>query len=197
MNRSSVLSGGGDRRGPVWQRASRSIALPGAATVLLVLSGCSGLGIGGSEYGCPGMPAGIHCLPAREVYAATHDGGLARAAPTRPRGDTVALSATRAAAPPGPRTGMPARLFSAALFTVRPEDRTVPLRAPARVMRIWIAPWEDRDGDLVLSGYRYTEIEPRRWVIGTGPPRDEPVLHPLAKEKPEMTSATNEQENAS
>ena len=32
-------------------------------------------------------------------------------------------------------------------------------------MRIWLAPWEDLEGDLHVSGYIYTEIEPRRWVI--------------------------------
>ena len=34
-------------------------------------------------------------------------------------------------------------------------------------MRIWIASWEDAaSGALMAPGYVYTEIEPRRWVIG-------------------------------
>jgi hypothetical protein len=47
----------------------------------------------------------------------------------------------------------------------RPEDPAA-LRVPARVMRIWIAPWEDSRGDLHAPGYLYTEIEPRRWALG-------------------------------
>jgi hypothetical protein len=47
----------------------------------------------------------------------------------------------------------------------RPEG-PVPIRVPAQVMRIWIAPWEDTRGDLHAPGYVYTEIEPRRWTLG-------------------------------
>jgi hypothetical protein len=47
----------------------------------------------------------------------------------------------------------------------QPEDPSS-LRVPARVMRIWIAPWEDGRGDLHAPGYLYTEIESRRWTLG-------------------------------
>ena len=46
-------------------------------------------------------------------------------------------------------------------------------------MRIWVAPWEDTNGDLNVSGYLYTEIEPRRWVLGDPAPSSNPVLSPL------------------
>ena len=32
------------------------------------------LGLGSSEYGCPGMPEGVRCLSAREVYELTSNG---------------------------------------------------------------------------------------------------------------------------
>lgn len=53
-------------------------------------------------------------------------------------------------------------------------------------MRIWVAPWEDTNGDLIISGYLYTEIEPRRWVIGDSAPKGKFVLKPLqiVKHKP-------------
>lgn len=51
----------------------------------------------------------------------------------------------------------------------RMPDKPVPVRTPAQVMRVWIAPWENTDGDLVTPGYLYTEIEPRRWVLGDSP----------------------------
>lgn len=35
-----------------------------------------------------------------------------------------------------------------------------------KVMRIWIASWQDRQGDLNIPSYIYTEIEPKQWFIG-------------------------------
>lgn len=61
----------------------------------------------------------------------------------------------------------------------RLPDRPIPIRTPAQVMRIWVAPWEDTNGDLVTNGYIYTEIEPRRWVIGQQGAADPTVLKPL------------------
>src|SRR5699024_4252606 len=67
-------------------------------------------------------------------------------------------------------------------------DQPIPIRTPAEVMRIWVAPWEDTNGDLIVSGYIYTEIEPRRWVIGERIPQSEPVLRPLQTIKNEPHS---------
>ena len=57
------------------------------------------------------------------------------------------------------------RVVSTGAALPRPQDPAA-LRVPARVMRIWIAPWEDSRGDLHAPGYLYTEIEPRRWALG-------------------------------
>jgi len=46
-----------------------------------------------------------------------------------------------------------------------------------------VAPWEDTNGDLIVTGYIYTEIEPRRWVIGDSAPDSEPVIRPLQSAK--------------
>ena len=65
----------------------------------------------------------------------------------------------------------------------RPEG-PVPLRAPAQVMRVWIAPWEDSRGDLHAPGYVYTEIEPRRWSLGApAEPDREFLIRPLQIER--------------
>ncbi|EEK8309618.1 TPA: TraV family lipoprotein, partial [Salmonella enterica subsp. enterica serovar Dublin] len=50
--------------------------------------------------------------------------------------------------------------------------------------------WEDTNGDLIVTGYVYTEIEPRRWVIGDGTPQSEPVLRPLQTVQHEPKSET-------
>jgi hypothetical protein len=60
----------------------------------------------------------------------------------------------------------------------------VPIRVPAQVMRIWIAPWEDTRGDLHAPGYVYTEIEPRRWTLGVpGAGATERLVRPLQIER--------------
>mgnify|MGYP001767159780 CR=1 FL=1 len=51
------------------------------------------------------------------------------------------------------------------LVLPRPEG-PVPIRLPAQVLRVWIAPWEDAHGDLHAPGYVYTEVVPRRWSLG-------------------------------
>lgn len=53
----------------------------------------------------------------------------------------------------------------------RLPSEPVPIRTPAQIMRIWVAPYVDTNGDLVAPGFVYTEIEPRRWIY----PGDEQV----------------------
>lgn len=48
-------------------------------------------------------------------------------------------------------------------------SREEPFRANAQVMRIFIAPWEDEQGDLHMGGYVFSEIAPRRWTVGARP----------------------------
>ena len=38
--------------------------------------------------------------------------------------------------------------------------------APARVIRIWVAPHQAANGALVVSGYVYGEVENRSWNVG-------------------------------
>ena len=72
-----------------------------------------------------------------------------------------------------------------------PAAGAVPLRSPARVMRIWIAPWEDSRGDLHAPGYLYTEIEPRRWALGAPAEAERATLiRPLQIERREAPADT-------
>ncbi len=57
-----------------------------------------------------------------------------------------------------------------------------PVRLPPRVIRIWIAPWEDSDGDLHQSSFIYSEISPKRgrWLFGEKETMTtQPVLRPM------------------
>lgn len=61
-----------------------------------------------------------------------------------------------------------------------PEMNTgaIALRTPARVLRIWIAPWEDDRGDLHMPGL-YTEVENRRWQVGLPEPNERDSIRRL------------------
>lgn len=96
-------------------------------------------------------------------------GGAPRQTREPPRCPAGEVERTASAAPaPSPRlpgaAENPQDVVST-FVTPRLPDPPVPVRTPAQVMRVWIAPWEDTDGDLVVTGYVYTEIRPRRSVV--------------------------------
>ena len=126
--------------------------MTGKGWVLLIplvgLAGCS------AKYGCKGMPDDPVCMSAVEAYKATDH------APVKPK------PSAHGAAPTNATPTVSAKVTtSESVPTPKIEDPT-PIRTPSQIMRIWIAPWEDDDGDLNVSGYMYTELEPRRWMIG-------------------------------
>lgn len=152
------------------------------------------------------MPAGVQCLSARKVYEATEQADTVTA-------DTV-MAAPEAAQPPpaaaapeawqgrngnGSPTGQPSLspVIAPAVRVSQPVatprlDGPVPIRTPAQVMRIWFGPWEDPAGNLHLTGYVYTEIEPRRWAVGTPAPTAAPTLQPMQLAQRETRRAPSE-----
>lgn len=156
----------------------------GVAAFLATLSGCSMLNIGAEEYGCSGMPNGVQCMSARDVYVATNNGQVP--APmvkgkevendgnARKKHDESVHAHDSGDAKQARPNDVVDNYVSPRL-----PDRPIPIRTPAQVMRIWVAPWEDTNGDLITTGYIYTEIEPRRWVVGEPMTATDPVLRPL------------------
>lgn len=63
-------------------------------------------------------------------------------------------------------------------------DRTRPIRRPAKVLRIWVAPWVGESDQLNMPGYIYAEVEQRRWMIGEERPESAAGgnIHPLQVE---------------
>lgn len=170
----------------------------------LGLAGCGAVP-GSSSYGCGGLPEGVSCISARDVYKLTDGGKPVVALPGQPTaldpaaggpapaatGNSTAagsavpasnLASTLSPLPPLPAAG---QLQAIAL---RPEDAgaadIVPLRTPSRVLRVWIAPWEDTSGRLHVPGYTYAEIEPRRWSIGEAAATGGLQLKPLTPPPP-------------
>jgi conjugal transfer pilus assembly protein TraV len=149
---------------------------------LLTLQGCASLGQ--SNYSCSGKPDGSFCMSMQDTYQVT-DGDDYRAQVQARRtagddGDTNprSLEANAAPAAPGsfganaPRPYMPEM-----------EGNTLPIRTPAQVMRIWVAPWENQEGDLMMTGLVYTEVHKRRWQVGLERPDIRDIIRPLGSVK--------------
>lgn len=119
-----------------------SFALGGA------LSGCA------VKYGCP-APDGVTCKPISEVYSS--DGGRGPGAGGRERPGLETRdsgSAEENLLPvPGPRP--PA-----------PDSAAVPLRSAPKVLRVWVAPWIDEEGDLHQEGNLYVVVDHGAWAVG-------------------------------
>ncbi|MVF24169.1 conjugal transfer protein TraV [Methylocaldum sp. BRCS4] len=140
--------------------------------IAVALSGCA------AKYGCKGMPNDPVCLSTTDAYqASNHAVSPPSSADARKKGKDV-----RAA----PADAAPARWARAPYPKI---DDPTPIRTPSRVMRVWIAPWEDAEGDLMVSGYLYTELEPRRWMIGPAAPAVAPSLAPLQVERRQPESS--------
>ncbi len=117
-----------------------------------LISGCAALGVGKSEYSCPGGAEGVHCMSARQVYQATHSS------------DEVKPTSGSKAQDDENNTKIIVERTSR--IAVPRIHQPLPIRTQASVMRIWMAPWEDDDGDLHADGFLYTEIEGRKWNLG-------------------------------
>jgi conjugal transfer pilus assembly protein TraV len=147
--------------------------------VAVSLAGCS------AKYGCKGMPDDPTCLSAVEAYKATD----------KAKSTVHSPDAARAASEAETLTAKPEPLVEPAPAP-RIDDPT-PIRTPSKVMRIWVAPWEDGDGDLNVSGFVFTELEQRRWMIGQSAPAQSPSISPLqilhrAKEDRRPSASTAE-----
>lgn len=142
----------------------------------LIVAGCSSLGLGESDFSCPGYPDGVQCMSTHEVYEATNDGNVPRSM------DSDGVVHTKGSSNTAQQQNVPDPARNPVGSYVAPNlpNRPIPIRTPAEVMRIWIAPWEDTNGDLNVTGYVYTEIEPRRWTIADTAPKSSPVLTPLS-----------------
>jgi len=125
---------------------------PAFATALifaLVLPGCASTlsGVGGADgYACK-APEGALCTSVSGVYANTAQGMPKPAQLPEKQSPPVIYGATSIA---------PDR--SAAL----PSG---PIRSNPRVLRLWIAPWEDADGDLHEAALIHMVVDTGRWLI--------------------------------
>ena len=152
-------------------------------------------GVGGSPtYACK-APAGAQCTSVSGVYANAGQGArqllgsdtlrtggsgalgapAADAAPHRPvvRSGAVGPVSSATAIEPRPTTTNPqaAAAGSApavspiASLAAAPATSPAALRTAPRVLRLWIAPWEDSDGDLHEASTVHVLVDHGRWLI--------------------------------
>ena len=122
-----------------------------AATAVLTLAGCAS----GPKYAC-GTPEGVTCLPVSAVYASSSgatpalvDAASGEEVPTEGGTEAVANRSRAEAARP-------------VVATVQPGE---PILTAPRVLRLWIAPWEDAAGDLHDETFLYLRIDDGRWTL--------------------------------
>jgi conjugal transfer pilus assembly protein TraV len=119
-------------------------------------------------FSCPGMPQGIICKTPFAVYKSTNQMPAATDS-DMPIGQTV--KGVRSGDDRG-NVASPEQVSanSASLPGLTPASAIAtnsrPIRTPAEVMRIWIAPWTDSKDDLHYPSYLFTEVQARRWSFG-------------------------------
>lgn len=138
--------------------STRTVGMLAACLSISACANISGLG-GSSEYGCK-APQGVRCESVSGNYYNAIKNNLpvqrerreVNAAPDVASRVPVA-HAESAAAAKAPSLGKAATNIAS------------PLRAQARVLRLWFKPWEDADRDLYDQGFVYVQIDNGRWLI--------------------------------
>lgn len=132
------------------RRAAHSLAplLVLGATLAGCASGLSGIG-GTDGYACK-APAGAQCTSVSGVYANTAHG-----MPMPPKAH-------------GNKSPSPAPAVYGAASIALTSPATSPrtgMRSSPRVLRLWVAPWEDADGDLHEESLIHVLVDTGRWLI--------------------------------
>lgn len=169
----------------------RIISVLMISTVVSTTTGCSLLNLGEEDYACPGKSKGVSCASTREMYQATNNGSVPKPV-SKQEVEEMAKKGEHVSTVKGVQEDKVVLMQQANVAgentstTIQYNDsgasveqqitdnyvapalpkKPIPIRTPSVVMRILVLPWQDSAGDLNVSGYIYTEIEPRRWVIG-------------------------------
>ncbi|MBK5941852.1 TraV family lipoprotein [Halochromatium roseum] len=144
-----------------------SFAVLSGSALILLLSGCSGSLPRALPEALPSTtPDTLTALQAPQSMASSRSRSAAAAS-----GSTGQASVAQSAADPGEST--------ASVPSESTQGAPAPIRAPASVMRVWVAPWEDADGTLHGANHLYIEVLPRRWQLDGAVLPAAGVLQPL------------------
>lgn len=141
------------------------------AAAALALGGCSTTGLDSkAQFGCQ-APEGVQCMSASGVYYNSLSNNLPA---LRTNSNLVTSVDDNDGASPTGKVLVRARASSAAQNG--PLERGVgqrandfaasgAVRAVPRIMRVWIAPWEDAERDLHDQSYVYVTLDSGRWLV--------------------------------
>lgn len=118
-----------------------------------VLAGCA------ARYSCP-APKGVSCKPISEVYRSTFGNA------TPPKAVKTTTAPSTPAKPPAPSSS---------------AEGQPPIRSASKILRVWIAPWIDDEGDLHQEGYVYVVVDHGAWAFGVPATMQEPGSRDEAK----------------
>lgn len=114
-------------------------------------AGCASTlsGLGGTpSYACK-APEGVLCTSVAGVYANSLQNNLPSQRTEKRAAETVGNVVTSTRAAPA----------------ANPAPDAASMRSAPRVLRLWVAPWEDSDGDLQDQSYLYVVVDSGRWLI--------------------------------
>lgn len=138
------------------------------AITSVLATGCGVLNTAeNADFACPGMPMGVTCKTPAAVYRSSNN-DLPITDFDTPMG-SKSLSTGGASYPMStPEAKAPvvsdSNVIGTSAGSVAKGPR--PVREAAKVVRIWIAPWVDREDNLHLAQTQYTEVSPRTWTVG-------------------------------
>ncbi|WP_418319598.1 type IV conjugative transfer system lipoprotein TraV [Piscinibacter sakaiensis] len=129
-----------------------------AAIAMVSLTGCTSIsGLSGeSGYACK-APEGVAC----DSVSGTYANAVADRLPAQPTSRRTSAGMTlqpQAAVVPAPKL-TPTQRAAEQLVSA------ASLRSTPRVLRLWVKPWEDADGDLIDQSYVYVQIDSGQWLI--------------------------------
>jgi conjugal transfer pilus assembly protein TraV len=150
-------------------------------SIIATLQGCSVMGTGDSDYSCSGLGEGVRCMSIRDVYGKTHNGNIPRATDAEGR-----IIENRDQTEVGEKSANETITITDRYVAPDMPNKPVPVRTPAKVMRAWIAPYEDKSGDLFAQSLVFTEIEQRKWLYDS-PQQTSVRLTPIQTFEPAPT----------
>lgn len=122
--------------------------------ILAMLTGC----LGASDYTCSGLPDGAMCLSVKDTYKVTNNSTYKQLAVKDDEKKPVPVSVEY----------LRSTEITEPEQAVRSLDgsHAVPVRIPAKIMRVWYGPYEGKNGQAsFMPGVGYLELAPRKWVF--------------------------------
>lgn len=123
------------------------------AFIVLSLGGCASslTGLGGSDHLACKAPDGVTCASLSGVYANAVENNLPGLQKTHPAAKTPLAAAKKTSHETG--------------ITGETPTSGDPVFSKPHVMRLWIAPWADAEGDLHDQSYLYVVTNGGQWEI--------------------------------